>query len=426
MESEVDVVMFLAKAYVTDPRVRNEAESLTGAGYKVTVLSWDRDGNQPRETVVSNVRSVNFRLLQRSEFSKVAYALSALLLQFYCVSWCIVHMKHRYLVHANDFNTLLAGILVKSIHHNRVRLVYDCHELTPSAYAEWYGFRVGLLVGALERIFLRNVDATLTVSPPVKEYLDGISRAPVTVVYNTIRISSVPTQDRQWWRNKLGLTGLVVSYVGVLRQDIGLDELIVAARYFKESNTSAVRFLIVGDGPDLKRIKADARGVEDYVKFVPRVPHAEALGYVTASNISYAIYRNKEVSAEDKHYSFVTGNSKIALPWKVFEAMACGTVVFVREDTFTWRFVNDLGFGLSGGSGNTKDITERLDWAVHNPEVIESMSSIARSHFESRYNWEKMSERLLGVYGSISWQREEPVDKQMNVSHGFKVQIARQ
>jgi glycosyltransferase involved in cell wall biosynthesis len=406
-ERKGEVVMLLAKPYVTDTRVRNEAESLAGAGYQVTVLSWDRSGSQPREMVVDNVRSISFRLLQRSDFSKAAYALSAVLLQLYCTAWGVANMKNRYVVHANDFNTLLAGVLLKTIQGGRVKLVYDCHELTPSAYAEWYGVPVGLLAGAMERLFLRFVDDTITVSPPIRDYLTRVSEAPVTVVYNTIRTSAVPARDKKWWREKLGLDGLVVSYVGLLRQDVGLDELIGAARHFKGSGTPAISFLVVGDGPDLKRIKADARGLEDYVKFVPRVPHAEALGYVVASDISYAVYRNKDVAADDKNYALVTGNSRIALPWKVFEAMACGTAVLVRDGTYTWDFVNDLGFGLSGGGGATAEIIQTLEGVLHNPGRVEAMSGAAREHFEDEYNWERMGERLVDVYDSVATGEEE-------------------
>src|SRR5271170_5742472 len=95
------VVMLLAKPYSVDTRVKNEAETLTGAGHKVTVLSWDRWGREPKEASVNDVDVISPRLLGGDLFasnkgsvsSKVTYALSALLLQLYCVSWCLRHLK---------------------------------------------------------------------------------------------------------------------------------------------------------------------------------------------------------------------------------------------------------------------------------------------------------------------------------------------
>jgi len=394
--------MFLAKPYLIDTRVRNEAESLTGAGYKATVLQWDRLGVESGDTSVNGVRIIGLRLLSGLEFSKIGYALSAIMLQFYCVAWCAANMRRRYAVHCNDFNTLLAGVALRFLYPSRVRLVYDCHELTPSAYAEWFGYRIGLVAGALEKMFLRRVDAVITVSPPIQRYLSTLTERPVVVVYNTIKTQSVPQQERRWWRNKLHLEGFVVSYVGMLRQDVGMDELIDAATHFKDSKTPGIKFLIVGYGPDLPRIKARATGLEDYVEFVPRVPHAEALGYVKASDISYAVYRSKGESGNaDKRSRLVGGNTIVASPWKIFEAMACGTSVLVRGGTYTWSFVNQLGYGLSAGSGSPQEIIEKLTWALQNQGQVESMSGLGRQHFLDQYNWERMGQKLVSIYDML-------------------------
>jgi len=178
--SSKQVVMLLAKPYIGDTRVKNEAESLATAGYDVTVLSWDRSGIQQKNFEAGDVNVVSVRLLGGSEFSKLSYALSAVLLQFYSVVWCLTNVRERYTLHCNDFNTLLAGAMLKLAAPGSVNLVYDCHELTPSVYAEWYGVVTGLVAGAVEKGLLRFVDVVFTVSPPIRNYLSHVTTAPST------------------------------------------------------------------------------------------------------------------------------------------------------------------------------------------------------------------------------------------------------
>lgn len=397
------VVMLLAKSYKIDTRVRNEAESLVAANYKVTVLTWDRFGYHSADTLVSGVRVISWRLLSGSEFSKIGYAVSAVILQLYCIAWCLLNVKQRFILHCNDFNTLPAGVFLRLVRPGSTRLVYDCHELTPSAYAEWYGYKLGLIAGALERRLIKFADRVITVSPAIKNYLSSISYKQITVIYNTISVQSVPRFDRVSWRKKLGIEGFVVAYVGLLRQDVGLDELIDAAEHFRDAGSKHIRFLIVGDGPDLPRIKLRAETLQDYVFFVPRVPHSEALGYVAASDISYAVYRSRIDSASNEVQNrLIGGNTLVASPWKIFEAMACGTCVMVRGGTFTWQFVNKIGYGLSAGYGTPAEIYRELLWAFDNQGKLELMASTAKQHFLNEYNWEVMSAVLVTIYDSLA------------------------
>ncbi|MGA1976105.1 MAG: glycosyltransferase family 4 protein [Conexivisphaerales archaeon] len=383
--------------------MRNEAESLVGAGYDVTVLSWDRMGDQPHGRVVNGVKVVSLKLARGSEFSKVSYAFSALLLQLYCVYWVLRNVRGACIVHANDFNTLSAGALLKVIRAGRLKLVYDCHELTPSAYSEWYGPMVGSFSASLERNLLRRADWVLTVSPPIRGYLAAYSKAPVTVIYNTIRASSVPEQEKSWWKSQLHLDGFVVSYVGMLRQDVCLDLLVEAARSVKRLGLD-IRFVIVGYGPDMDRIRALASGLEGYVKFVPRVPHSVALGYVRASDISYAVYGNsaRHTRQVADGIALADLNTMVAMPWKVFEAMACGTSVMVMGGTYTWRFVEELGFGLAVKAEDSSEIVEQLRWALENREELGLAAEAARGHFFKDFNWEAMSVHLSAAYDQLS------------------------
>ncbi|MDA4115236.1 MAG: glycosyltransferase family 4 protein [Thaumarchaeota archaeon] len=399
------VVMLLAKPYSVDTRVKNEAETLTGAGHKVTVLSWDRWGREQKEASVNGVDVVSPRLMGGSDLfasnkgsgsSKLNYALSAVLLQFYCVAWCIRNMKEEYIVHANDFNTLIAGVALRLIKPGQVRLVYDCHELTPTVYAEWYGAIVGAAAGLFERTLVRYADAVVTVSPSFARYFATLTRRassksfPVTVLYNTVKSSDLPSGDKAYWRGRFGLTGFVFTFVGAMRGVYALDELVEAAKMFKESAIPA-NFVIVGGGDEFAALerKIASYNLNGRVRLIPQLPNKEALEYLKAGDVSFGVYRSPDT------------NARIALPWKVFEAMACGTPVMVLENTTAWNLVKENGIGFAVASSNTSEIYEKLLWAVNHPDALADMSSRAREAYGRYYNWESASQQFRAAYSCL-------------------------
>jgi glycosyltransferase involved in cell wall biosynthesis len=391
MSTNKQIVMLLAETYVRDTRPKIEAESLLSAGHKVIVLSWDRSGGQPREAVHRGIRVVSFQVLSGKTFSKAKFALAAILFQVICYFWALKNLKGPYAIHVHDFNALGAGALLRATYPRTTKLVYDSHEWTLGAYSEWYSSAIGAIATAVEMKLIAFADVVITVSPPIANYLATITKSPVFVIYNTINRETVPQLDKETAKRELGLDGFVVSFVGIIRQDAAFDELIEAARRFRDKHVTGITFLIVGDGPEIGRIKQNAADLNGSVKFVPFLPRALALKYVRASDLTYAVYRN------------LGENTRVAMPWKLFESMACGTPVLVREGTYTWTFVSQLGIGLSVGSGTADEVSHAILLAFEQPERSREMSNRARASFLKDYNWNRMAEMLASIYSSLGW-----------------------
>lgn len=405
-ERKKQVVMLLAKPYSVAVRMRSEAETLVDAGFEVTVLAWDRLGREPKVASVNNVNVISLRLLRASNLfiagegsksSKLSYALSAVLLQLYSVAWCLKELNGKAIIHCN-FNTLLAGAVLKVFKPMSIKLAYDSHELTPALYAEWYGSAGGLLAGAIEKILLRHVDLIITVSPPIQSYLSSLTkdlpaskRPPIILLYNTVKSSDLPPGDKSFWRSRLGLSGFVISFVVSLRGVYALDELVEVAGQFKSAAIPANFVIVGGGGPEQERLRQTItqHQLGGYVKIIPQVPHQEALAYQKASDVSFAV--NK--SLED--------NSRLTLPWKVFESMACGTPVIVLANTVAWDFVQQNGIGFAAASSQPSEIQDKLLWAVGHPNILTEMSSKAREAYTGLFNWEMASQRFLDAYSAL-------------------------
>lgn len=387
------VLMFLANDFYTDPRVKQEAMTLIKAGFKVHVLAWDREGKFDSLRLRDRLFVKNLKLLSGKSFGKVKYALAALLLQAYEVFYGVklIRKYGRIIIHANDFNTLLGAYILKSLFPKNVRLVYDSHELSPAVYEEWYSSLLGGIVYALERKFVEKVDYIVTISPPVERYFKLISTKPVTVTYNFPSEKVLPKIDKVQARNALNLPKdkLIISFVGMLREDLSLIELVQAARVLKERNLShRIHFVIVGYGPSWEKIKEYVRmkGLSDIVSLVPRVPREKALMYVKASDYSYIVFNVRGL------------NSLIGMPWKLFESLACRTKVIVKEGTYAADFVrkNNLGVVLTEISP---------DELAHVFEELLKEDIKSKDADWHNFTWESQELQLLKVYNEI-WEED--------------------
>ncbi len=108
--------------------------------------------------------------------------------------------------------------------------------------------------------------------------------------------------------------------MGTIRQDCRFDLLVEVAHF---TANEAVRYVVVGDGPLASKLADAAKEVRG-LTVMPRVPRKEALSYVLASDLTWAVYQNRIESM----------NPRMTLPWKLFESVACGVPVLVESGTF--------------------------------------------------------------------------------------------
>ncbi len=389
------VLILLANNFYMDPRVRQEVESLIKLGFSVHVFCWDREGKADNANIDNKLVVKNLKILASKKFSKFKYAVAAILLQllgfFYGVK--LVRKYKKILVHANDFNTLLGAYLLKLFFPSNVRVVYDCHELTPAVYKEWYGDLIGKLAGVIERVLIRCADVVLTVSEPIASYLKTITNVPVYIFYNYPSRKLIPKIDKIRAREILGLPKdkLLVVYVGNLRYDVALFELIESALILKKSGLNdRINVVVVGDGQLQEEIWSFVKdnNLEDTVLLVPRVPRDKALLYLSSADISYVIYR-------DLGY-----NTKIGMPWKLFESLACGARIMVRDGTYMAEFLKDLNYldcSIILNRISPKEIAKALENELKQKKHDKDNNLKNREMFM----WESQEEKFVTVYENL-------------------------
>jgi len=387
------VLMLLANTYATDIRVRREARTLVSEGLDVKVLSWDRQGQRaPREALDKcDVLNVRFGKTTILPTSRLYFLMAALLFQVAIFVWILrrVGESGSVIVHAHDFNTLVGSVAARYLFRRQTRLIYDSHESTPGAYAEWYGWFVSAIVTRIELVAMRLVDGIVTANSAILAYLRGASQVPAAIIYNCLARDEIPNVSRSEAKRKLGLENYFVIYFpGKARQDYDLDMIIQTARFLRENNGLSFKFVFTGPQetmlPLVKTIEAEH--LERLFDFRGWVTEQELLLHYLASDLCFAVTRN------------IGLNTRILTPIRLFESMACRVPVVVRDGTLAADIVRQWGCGLVIDGRRTAFSEELMHLSESQKE---SLGEAGHRAFLLEYNWDRMQARLLELYAIL-------------------------
>src|SRR6266700_1590501 len=270
------VGMHVLGTAATDPRVLREAAALVEAGYDVSIVDIEEEGNHPREEVLQGINLLHI-LMPRAFFTTRLDKWTLIR-----VSKLFVRTTLRLLqdgadiYHGHEVSGLLpcyiAGVL------RRKPVILDAHEMPLferplSELGRSRRMLRQLLVFMLAYIVPRCA-GVITVSPPIVEELRRRYRlSEVTLIRNVPPYKSVTKSNRL--REFLGLKPEVriVLYQGYLQPNRGLDRLIRAATYLEPDTV----IVMMGKNRKTTQTQLEAliasEGVADRVKIIPPVPY---------------------------------------------------------------------------------------------------------------------------------------------------------
>lgn len=376
-------LMLLSNHYSHDARVRREARDLVKAGWRVTVLCWDRAAESPAEEQLDGARIVRLRstrmmalrgfdLLRLAPWNRLA-ARAAIDL----------HTTDPFtLIHAHDLDTLPAALRVKR--RLGLPVLYDAHEIWGYMIAKDLPSPVVSHYLRLEQRLLPFVDHTVTVSEAVADHLHPHTTAPVDLVLNAkepIGESYTPPPRHQ---------GLEVVYIGVLNRTRRIHTLIEAVA--AEPGWS---LYIAGYGPDDYEARIRDAALEyDNVTFAGRIPQNEVLGRTLDADVVACPFDPTDPLTQ------------IGMPNKVFEAMATGRPTLTTMGTHLGRFVEMHKIGIAA-QDDEAGIRSALG-VLTDSAVREQMGRKAYAMGEGVYGWESQFGRLLAAYGRLAKLDAEP------------------
>jgi glycosyltransferase involved in cell wall biosynthesis len=371
------------QTYPEDVRVRNEAESLTRAGWAVTVCAPLRAG-QPKRAVIDGVEVRRFKLPTETEGITGylrEYGVAHVVMFIHAVVQLI---RGADVVHLNNPPDTLfpIGLLARALGR---KVVYDHHDLAPDLFESKFGHsRVVALLKAAQRASFKTADRVIVTNESQRD--DAVaargSDEAVAVVRNGPRRASLAPAASPPRGGVLDDPRLV--FVGELASQDGVMDLVTLLR---DPRLAKATLTVVGDGPDrapLQRALADA-GIADRVHFTGWVKHTEVPGLIEAADICV----DPAPANKLNHRSTMI---------KIGEYLAAGRPAVAYELLETRRTALDAA--AYAPAGDAEAFARLVADLAADPGRRELLGARARER-ALELVWERSEETLVGVYDGL-------------------------
>ncbi len=277
----------------------------------------------------------------------------------------------------------------------QVPFVFEVRDLWPeSLVAVGAGREDSLLHTTLAKIagFLyERADRIVVVSPAFKHHLVQRWRVPaekIAVVENGVETQLfAPTSDisRQKLRHQLGVESrFLVSYIGTMGNAHGLETVLDAASKLSEQRPD-VHFLLIGEGAEKERIKAQAetRGLTN-VQFLDQQPREKIPAFIAASNACLVLLKKTDVF-------------KTVIPTKMLEFMSCERPLILGVDGQARQIVEEAGAGLVIEPENPEDLGQAIHQLAASPELGSRLGKQGREYILQNFSRGRTAEKYIEV-----------------------------
>ena len=374
------VVITRANPIAPDPRVMKIARALRHGGYNVTLVGWNMAADQPGFAQVEGFPC--HRLPVSAKFGRgLVNIFHQIRWQAALLGWLVRHRREYTIIHACDFDTVLAALCCRAFWRKLV--VYDIFDF----YADMLRATPKLVKQLIRFIDLRAIqaaEAVILADAARFEQISGAHPKRSAVIYNALE--DLPAGNQEETRGSTVTGGLRLVYFGNLQVERGLVELIEVLRRHPEWQLD-----LGGFGGDEAILHAKASQLPN-ITWHGRVPYEQVLAYTKAADVLIATYDP------------AIPNNRYASPNKLFEAMLLGKPIIVAQGTNMDRVVMEAGCGIVVPYGSISGLESALIELNAHPEQRQAMGSQARNAFETTYNWPLMQQRLLELYSDIASQ----------------------
>ncbi len=373
-----------------DTRVWQEATTLAANGYLVSVICPKGKGYDKEYEFLDGVHIYRHDLPAEGN-GAVGYAR-----EYYCALREEIRLAKK-IYKERGFHVIHGcnppddiWLVARRFKKYGVDYVFDHHDICPELFEAKFGKTSGLLYKSqlwLERQTYRHCAFAFVTNESYRRIAierDGMAPDKVIVLRSGPRLERLkilpPDQSIKRGRRYM------VGYLGVIGQQEGIEYMLEAARYIRDTlGRDDIFWGIVGGGPHLEalRVKCTEMGLDDIVEFTGRVSDPQMLRYLNTADIC--------VNSDE--YNAMNDKSTMN---KVLEYMALGKPV-VQFDLTEGRYsAGDAS--LYARKNDAIDMADKIVTLLDNPAQREKMSQIGRSRIENELSWAHTSRALLDGY----------------------------
>jgi glycosyltransferase involved in cell wall biosynthesis len=372
----VHIAMLLSNPFRPDPRVHKEARSLVEAGYKVTVICWDRLGEITANDVIDgiSIRRVSVRSAYKAGARQMFY-----LPRFWQQALKALQALRPDVIHCHDLETTPAGYWYARKH--RLPWIFDAHECYPEQTRLHTNAVIYYLLLWLERWMAKRATFILTVGNLLAERFRRMGgRVEIVGNYQVLKEANSP----QITRARLGIRTeeFVVAYIGSFMPSREILPLMAASEHLAK-----VTVLLLGDGPQRAAIEAELPKYPR-VRYLGHVPQERVPDYTALADVIYY-----GLKADDR-------NNQYSCPNALFNALAAGKPLLTTNVGEIAHIVREEHCGLVIEKPAPALLAEAIT-QLRARDWLERLTKNARRAANNKYNWNAAATTLLAVYQKI-------------------------
>lgn len=288
-------------------------------------------------------------------------------------------------VHANDANTLPAGVALRLI--RGAGLVYDSHELWRHRKVQRHRVVAPYVEAVIETVGVRCSDSVVTVSSSIADWLKQryrLRETPLLVRNIPVWSGRAPSADEGRLRELTGLgpDARIISYCGGFIRGRGLEELIAALAILP----SEVHLTLLGFGEDSYvselRVRARDLGVASRLHVLPAVPSNEVSRTLADADVGF-VYLRPDVLCH-----------LYALPNKLFESIHGGLPIVAADLPDIGEIVRGHRLGELFAPDSPTDLARAVDEVLQSPDLYREAVRQAAPTFD----WREEGVRLIQAH----------------------------
>jgi glycosyltransferase involved in cell wall biosynthesis len=228
-------------------------------------------------------------------------------------------------------------------------------------------------------------DYVRVVAPGIKERLisHGIDSEKVTVIENGTDINHFRPVSKVEAKKELSLDPdcLYIGFIGNFVVWQGLDCLLQAIPEVLKAHKN-IRFLLIGDGPLMPKIKEAVSGWKgEKVVLTGSIPYQEADLYINAFDIGVAPFVKER-------------NDGMVSPMKIRDYAACG-VPIITTKIRGLEMVNKEGIGILVPPDNSGALAKAIIKLSRDAKTRDKMGKRGRKLAEEKFSWENIAKQIL-------------------------------
>jgi glycosyltransferase involved in cell wall biosynthesis len=366
--------MVLSNPATFDQRPLKEAHFLARAGWKVTILAWDRELEAPSDSAFDDGLVIK-RMRVRAGHG-TPFLTAPKLFLFY--GWCLAHLlfSGSDAIHCHDVDTLPAGLAAKALRFGRPKLVYDMHDL-PEAFLRFFP-----LTRMTQAVFLaaakKMADVVVVVNDRFVTYLAriGFARDRLVVVMNS---PSLATSRRAKARDG----SFRILYYGWLGEERGVKLLVEAV-----SGLQGVTLTLAGRG-ELEPYVQEAAAKNQSIRYLGWLKMAALDPLIEEADLIPSLYEPR------------TRNAQIATPGKLLTAMSLSIPSLVPSGTYQAELAERYNCGVVVDWRDVEDVRRAILRLMTDRRFYDGLASASYEAFRTSFSWEVMASRLAGAYEKL-------------------------